>query len=107
MTLTPRSSQQKRVSLTPGLTPRRKQTRKKPKMRDSWNQFRSFVGEPVVAGARGETPLPELNWADRQELWDLMVKKESGMYSRQGAELMLTRHSALQPKMRAILLGKI
>jgi hypothetical protein len=61
----------------------------------------------VVAGGRGETPLPELNWADRQELWDLMVKKESGMYSRQGAELMLTRHAALQPKMRAILLGKI
>lgn len=59
----------------------------------------------MVAGARGETPLPELNWADRQELWDLMVKKESGMYCRQRAEQMLVRHPALQPKMRAILLG--
>ena len=60
----------------------------------------------MLPGARGEAPLPELNWADRQELWDLMVKKESGMYSRQKAEHMLTRHPALQPKMRAILLGK-
>ena len=49
-----------------------------------------------MAGGRGKTPLPA---------WDLMVKKVSGMYSRQGAELMLTRHLALQPKMRAILLG--
>ena len=38
LTLTPRSSAHKRVSSTPGLTPRRKQTWKKPKMRDSWNQ---------------------------------------------------------------------
>jgi hypothetical protein len=28
----------KRLPQTPGLTPRRKQTWKKPKMRDSWNQ---------------------------------------------------------------------
>jgi hypothetical protein len=47
-----------------------------------------------------------MNWADRQELWDLMVKKESGMYIRQKAEHMLARHPALQPQMRAMLLGK-
>jgi hypothetical protein len=38
LTLIPRSSAHKRVSSTPGLTPRRKQTFNKPKMRDSWNQ---------------------------------------------------------------------
>ena len=65
------------------------------------------MGEPLVPEARGTTPLPELNWADRQELWDLMVKKESGMYKRPGAELILNRHTSLQPKMRAILLGRI
>ena len=38
-TLTPRSSAApKRATPTPGSTPRRKQTWKKPKMRDSWNQ---------------------------------------------------------------------
>ena len=53
---------------------------------------------------RGQTPLPELSWADRQDIWDLMVKKESGMYQRQNADQVLTRHPALQPRMRAILL---
>lgn len=49
-------------------------------------------------------PLPELSWADRQEMWDLMVKKESGMYARKNAKTILTRHPALQARMRAILL---
>ena len=56
---------------------------------------------------RGIAPLPELSWACKQEMWDLMVKKETGMYKRHTAEGMLSRHPALQPRMRAILLGMI
>jgi len=73
-------------------------------MRDSWSNFRSFISEPTSKGERGATPLPELSWADRQDIWDLMVKKESGMYQRKNAETILQRHPALQPRMRAILL---
>ena len=58
----------------------------------------------MEATVRGPTPLPELSWADRQDIWDLMVKKESGMYRRQNKDQVLTRHPALQPRMRAILL---
>ena len=49
-------------------------------------------------------PLPELAWANRQEMWDLMVKKETGMYRRLAPDALLSRHPALQPRMRAILL---
>ena len=66
--------------------------------------FRSFISEPAARGERGVTPLPELSWADRQDIWDLMVKKESAMYRRSGARAVLDRHAALQPRMRAILL---
>lgn len=85
---------------------RRKQTLswKKPRMRDSWSNFRSFISEPASNRERGQTPLPELSWADRQKIWDLMIKKESGMYKRNDAKTILDRHSALQPRMRAILL---
>ena len=69
-------------------------------------RFRSFISEPVHKAERGIAPLPELSWANKQEMWDLMVKKESGMYMRHTAEGMLSRHPALQPRMRAILLGK-
>jgi len=91
---------------SPGQAHRRKQNLswKKPRMRDSWNEFRSFIAEPLKCGARGKTPLPELSWADRQEIWDLCAKKETGMYLRGGAEHLLARHPALQPRMRAILL---
>lgn len=99
------------TSSTAGSSPnsqknRRKQTLswKKPRMRESWSNFRSFIGEPANKGERGVTPLPELSWADRQDIWDLMVKKESGMYKRKNAEMILGRHPALQPRMRAILL---
>jgi len=77
---------------------------KRPRMRDSWSQFRSFISEPVNKAERGIAPLPELSWANKQEMWDLMVKKETGMYKRHTAEGMLSRHPALQPRMRAILL---
>ena len=70
-------------------------------------RFRSFISEPVLRAERGIAPLPDLSWADKQEMWDLMVKKETGMYKRQCAEGMLAKHPALQPRMRAILLGTI
>jgi len=73
-------------------------------MRDSWSQFRSFINQPVGSGERGLTPLPQLAWAKRQEMWDLMVKKESGMYKRKGAQQTLSRHPHLQARMRAILM---
>jgi len=85
---------------------RRKQTLswKKPKMRESWSKFRAFINQPCVAGSRGVAPLPELSWARKQEMWDLMAKKETGMYQRLGAQGMLQKHPALQARMRAILL---
>jgi len=103
---TPTSSTSGALSPNSQKENRRKQTLswKKPRMRDSWSQFRSFISEPVQEAERGIAPLPELSWANRQEMWDLMVKKESGMYKRHNAEGMLSRHPALQPRMRAILL---
>ena len=53
--------------------------------------------------SRSKTPFPSLRWADKQEMWDLMCKKESGMYKRATGEELLTRHTTLQPRMRAIL----
>lgn len=47
------------------------------------------------------SPLPELNWADPAEVWEVMLKKEQ-QYTR--SHCMLDRHSGLQPRMRAILL---
>ena len=70
-------------------------------------RFRAFISEPVRKKARGDAPLPDFKWADRQLMWDLMVKRESGVYARLGAAAMLDRHTAVQPKMRAILLGKL
>lgn len=37
-------------------------------------------------------------------MWDLMVKKETGMYRRLSPAGLLARHPAIQPRMRAILL---
>jgi len=84
----------------------RKQTLswKKPRMRKSWTEFRSFISEAVPVTARGPTPLPELAWADRQALWDLMAKKETGMYKRPPVDTLLNRHTEIKPRMRAILL---
>ena len=48
-----------------------------------------------------DSPLPSLNWADSREVWQLMIRKEE-LYVRSAD--MLSRHPALQPRMRAILL---
>ncbi|KAF6287683.1 cyclin E1 [Rhinolophus ferrumequinum] len=47
------------------------------------------------------SPLPVLNWANREEVWKIMVNKER-TYLRD--KHFLQRHPLLQPKMRAILL---
>lgn len=46
-------------------------------------------------------PLPELDWADPNEVWTIMLQKER-KYCRD--PLYFRRHSFLQPRMRAILL---
>lgn len=46
-------------------------------------------------------PLPELDWADPNEVWAIMLQKDRN-YSRD--PLYFRRHSFLQPRMRAILL---
>ena len=48
-----------------------------------------------------QTPLPSLQWADSEELWQLMLQKEE-LYTRDAN--LLDKHPSLQPKMRAILL---
>jgi len=83
---------------------RRKQALKRPRMRESWNQFRAFIGQPVVEQARGPAPLPTFKWGDNQLMWDLMVKRETGTYTRIPAPTMQSKHQSIQPKMRAILL---
>lgn len=47
------------------------------------------------------SPLPFLEWADKEEVWQLMTLKDES-YRRE--PLLLTRHPVLQPRMRAILL---
>ena len=56
------------------------------------------------AHPRGSAPFPEVRWTNRQELWDLMCKKERGMYLRQSADDILARHPSFQKGMRSILL---
>lgn len=47
------------------------------------------------------SPLPTFQWADSQEVWQLMLKKEE-LYKRDSR--MLAQHPTLQPRMRSILL---
>ena len=75
-------------------------------------RFREFIrttslGAGLGGLPRGESPFPRLRWADRQEMWDLICKKELGMYERKTAAEILSRHPAIQPRMRAILLDWI
>jgi hypothetical protein len=55
------------------------------------------------ASGLGETPVPEPDYSDGHEL---KLRKESGIYSRPGAELIFLRHAELKPKFRAIVLGR-
>ncbi len=84
---------------------------KKLKLRHSWTAFREFVRSAPLTNAAetrlglpsGKTPLPPLNWVDRNELWELMCKKEGGMYRRAAADRVLAQHPALHARMRAVL----
>ncbi|XP_046295320.1 G1/S-specific cyclin-E1-like [Marmota monax] len=57
--------------------------------------------EPQRSTPSRASPLPILNWANREEVWKIMLNKEK-MYLRD--KHFLQRHPLLQPKMRAILL---
>ena len=48
------------------------------------------------------SPLPQMNWADHNELWKNMMRKDV-LYSRNPT--LLCRHPTLQPKMRSVLLS--
>eukprot|EP00095_Tigriopus_kingsejongensis_P011784 maker-scaffold119_size336447-snap-gene-2.30 protein:Tk11784 transcript:maker-scaffold119_size336447-snap-gene-2.30-mRNA-1 annotation:"g1 s-specific cyclin-e" len=79
-------------------------TAKKLVLRSSWSEFREFIRTSSENRSRSKTPFPSLKWADQQTMWDLICKKESGMYQRNGVEEFLARHQTLQARMRAILL---
>nr|XP_044615619.1 G1/S-specific cyclin-E1 isoform X2 [Equus asinus] len=57
-------------------------------------------GPQSIAPSRA-SPLPVLNWANREEVWKIMLNKEK-TYLRD--KHFLQRHPLLQPKMRAVLL---
>ena len=64
----------------------------------------SGLPESVDPQPRGLAPFPSIKWADRQEIWNLMVKKETGMYARKTGEEIVKQNPALQPRMRTILM---
>jgi len=84
---------------------------KRLRLRHSWSYFREFIRTPtsqaLADAGRSQTmsraPLPCLRWAERQEMWELMCKKETGMYRRTLGDDLMARHPQLQPRMRAIL----
>ena len=57
---------------------------------------------------RGSAPLPELSWADRQKVWDLMAFKENiEMYKRVDVKTIMEHHPDLKPWMRSVLVNWI
>ncbi|XP_076051182.1 cyclin E isoform X2 [Oratosquilla oratoria] len=67
---------------------------------ETWSRFRGLTCLPTPQPSRSQ-PLPHLRWAEPSEVWDLMCRKDR-MYPRNPDYL--TRHPALQARMRAILL---
>ncbi|KAL3208158.1 hypothetical protein MRX96_009745 [Rhipicephalus microplus] len=68
----------------------------------SYSQFRGIHGLPTPEPrACRNSPLPQLSWADQENVWNLMVHKDV-IYVHSAS--VLERHPALQPRMRAILL---
>ncbi|XP_049634226.1 G1/S-specific cyclin-E1-like [Suncus etruscus] len=59
------------------------------------------VSDPQSFAPSRASPLPILNWANREEVWKIMLNKEK-TYLRD--KHFMQRHPLLQPKMRAILL---
>ncbi|XP_061449897.1 G1/S-specific cyclin-E1 [Rhineura floridana] len=62
-------------------------------------KFTPFMHQSLASSR--ESPLPVLGWANRDEVWKNMIKKEHA-YARD--KLYMQRHPLLQPKMRVILL---
>lgn len=79
------------------------QPRRRMKLRESWYRFREFVHQIQQTKSRSKTPFPSLRWADEQDLWDSICKKETGMYLRLNEDAIMEKHSTLQPRMRSIL----
>lgn len=79
---------------------------KKLKLSQSWSKFREFVHTTSNDGShsRGPSPFPEVRWADTEEVWDTMCKKETGVYVRRTKKVILEEHPSLKERMRAILL---
>lgn len=75
-------------------------------LRESWIRFRKTM--PLATSGQqsnsSNSPLPEVRWANRQELWNELHRKEVGIYKRLDAKAMLDKHPTLQPRMRSILL---
>lgn len=68
----------------------------------SYSQFRGIHGLPTPEPrACRNSPLPQLSWADQENVWSLMVHKDL-IYVHSAS--VLERHPALQPRMRVILL---
>ena len=65
--------------------------------------FSSFrrLALPVQMVASRLSPLPRFNWADPEEVWNSLCRKDK-LYSRNQDYIM--SHASLQPRMRAILL---
>ena len=51
--------------------------------------------------SKDSTPLPKLNWADNNDVWENMLQKDRE-YKRD--PLYIRKHPSLQPRMRAVLL---
>ena len=70
-------------------------------------RFRQYVNSemPKEKSSRPSPPVPfpTLQFAEKGDLWNVMTKKESGMYLRDPQILAGEKHSNLQPRMRAIL----
>ncbi|XP_077542831.1 cyclin E [Haemaphysalis longicornis] len=68
----------------------------------SYSQFRGIHSLPTPEPRTNRnSPLPQFSWADQENVWGLMVRKDL-IYVH--SETVLERHPALQPRMRAILL---
>lgn len=67
---------------------------------DTWHKFRGMTCLPTPTATSRKQPLPKLTWADRNQLWELMCRKDR-MYPR--CPEYLNQHPSLQSRMRAIL----
>ena len=94
------SSGFERSTLIP--TPHREPTTPSEELLDPSNKFRFQNLFPRPLTERGSpVPFQSLNWADPDELWQVMVQRETDYVRDTGC---LQRHPCLEARMRAILL---